>query len=161
MPPPPTSSIPVSYDVLFELHSDLSAIWKQTNIPQRIYFPLRFFILFNFYSYKMTGKSFCFLHHILSSLTGHLFQLRNNVRRKSITNYELRNNVRHKSIRETEPLSFKAPLVAKHILSHTTLFLYFNNLMCNKGIRERGQMYSKATEGALKDKGFAFLKAAG
>ena len=44
----------------------------QTNIPQRIYFPLRFFISFNFYSYKMAGKSFCFLHHILSSLTGHL-----------------------------------------------------------------------------------------
>jgi len=131
---------------LFELHSDLSAIQEQTNIPQRIYFPLRFFILFYFYCYKMAGIKKSFLHYtIFLNSAGHLFQL-------GIRNYELGN------LWKTEPLSFKDPSVAKHILSHTTLFLYFNNLMCNKGIRERGQMYSRATEGALKDKGFAFHK---
>ena len=160
-----------------------------------------FFFLFNFQ--KMTGKSKSFLHHTISSSTGHLFfnykppltppqegnvELRrssggavilnaNNAKdTNSRKNYATENHIyrifklfyicenlrvwRHSRSDETasvatrcnraaamgkaktskpqrlqgvKPLFLKAPSVAKNILSHTTLFLYFNNRMCNKG----------------------------
>jgi len=165
-------------------------VWEQTYLPQRIHFPLRFFILFNFYFHKMTGKSLCFLHHILSSLTGHLyFNYRPPLTPPQEGNVELlrsscgaviwnannanaRKNYTTGNGSAVKPLFLKAPLVAKHIpipseLRRSSTFLSFggvrggHNLMCNKGIRERRRMYPDATEGASEDKGFAFLRAAG